>query len=355
MSNCQRRIFASAAVAVLVASAAPALAFKWYECPAPPVPVHPSVLGAAGSPFIHAGHRFSIYLNDDEIAASGGFSTAVEGNRVKVTFASLFGDPVALAPRAVAAVSAGVLSFEFPDGLVEIGRTLAGPVEVVVTTVGIETAHIAAADLVGLPRAVDLAPLLLGDDPNLIIQAAIGADGDLWIPAFFSGHPMGMPGCEGNFIMPLPMEIGGAVVVGDALFPFDPLTRMRTVTGYIGAMVINGTDFYGLLYPQRIQLQQVGNTLGVSVCRLNDAEDLVLRIQGSGGWTKSNSPFRVLARDSTPLSLQLTKAPPVPRDDRATERSQSLSAPGRQDSFGSQCLQMPKIPSGSSGSTSGRR
>ena len=316
-------------------------AFKWYECPAPPVPVHPSVLGAAGSPFIHPGHAFSIYLNEAELAASGGFGTSADANRVSIEFASLFGSPVTLQPRLVAAVSPAVLTFAFPDTLVELGRTLAGPVQIVVTTGDVETARIAAADLVALPPAVDFAPYLLGDEPDLVVGAALGAEGDLWIPAFFSGHPMGMPGCEGNFIMPLPMEIGGATIVGDVFFPFDPTTRIRKVSGYIGDMVINGTDFYGLLYPQRIQLLQVGDTLGVSVCRLNDAEDLVLRIQGDRGWVAKRSPYRLVLRDSSPLPLRLHKAAPVPRSPAGSANGKSADAPGRVDSFGSQCVQMP--------------
>lgn len=338
------RPFALAAIVAVqlhLAAAAPALAFKWYECPAPPVPLNPSTLGASGSPFIQPGHALSIYLNEEEVVSTGGFSTAEGGNEIRVTFLSLFGDPVTLNPRSVAAVSPGVLTFDFPDGLAEVGRTLSGPVEIVVETGGSETARISAADLVGIPDSVDLAPLLLGEVSDLIIHATLGSQGDLWIPAYFSGKNMGMPGCEGNFVMPLPMEIGGATVVGDVLFPFDPATRIRRVSGYLGDMVINGTNFYGMLYPQRIQLAQVGDTLGVSVCRLNDSEELVLRIQGSGSWTSSNSPFRVLARDSTPLALNLHKARQIPRASAAARHSKSGIAPGRIDSFGNECLQLP--------------
>jgi len=334
---------AAVAALVLVLGAAPAHAFKWYECPAPPVPLHPSVLGASSSPFIQPGHAISIYLNEDEIAATGGFSTEEGGNEVRVTYVSLFGDPVALAPRAVAAVSAGVLTFDFPDGLVEIGRTLAGPVEIAVQTDGRDTAFISHQDLVGVPPSTDLEPLLLGGETDMVIQATLGRNGDLWVPAFFSGKNMGMPGCEGNFIMPMPMEIAGATIVGDVLFPFDPATRIRRVRGYLGDMVINGTDFYGLLYPQRIQLLQVGDTLGVSVCRLNDAEELILRIQGDRGWTARRSPFRLVARDSTPLALKLHRAAPVPRSTSGADNTRCHSAPGRIDSFGNQCLEMPKI------------
>jgi hypothetical protein len=322
---------------LLFALVSPARAFKWYECPAPPVPVHPSTLGASSSPFIHPGHELTILLNDQEVAATGGFGLGPEGNEIAITFASLFGAPVELSARAVSAPSPAVLTFDFPDTLEEVGRTLAGPVEVVVSTAGVETARIAASDLVGLPAAADLTSILLGDAADQIAHAAVGVDGDLWLPASFAGKHMGMPGCEGNFIMPAPIEIGGAAILGTVLFPFDPTTRIRAIEGYLGDMVINGTSFYGFLYPEQIQLVQVGNTLGVSVCRLNDAEDLVLRVKGDPSWAQPRSPFRLVALESAPLALLLRKGPPVPLSTSAVERSRSLDGPGRIDSFGNQC------------------
>ncbi len=326
---------------LLFASVSPVRAFKWYECPSPPVPVYPSTLGASGSPFIHPGHELTVHLNASEVAATGGFSTETAGNEISITFISLFGAPVALSSRAVAAAGPAVLTFDFPDTLQEVGRTLAGPVEVVVTTEGVESARIAAADLVALPAAADITSILLGDASDQVVHAALGAEGDLWLPAFFAGKHMGMPGCEGNFIMPAPIEIGAAAIVGTVLFPFDPTTRIRGIEGYLGDMVINGTSFYGMLYPERIQLVQVGNTLGVSVCRLNDAEDLVLRVQGDPSWAKPRSPFRLVALESAPLALHLHKAQAVPWSATAVERSKALDAPGRIDSFGSQCEELP--------------
>lgn len=323
----------------LVSSAGRAEAFKWKQCPPPPVPVNASTLGGTNSPFIHPGHELTIVLNDSELQASGGFSTDPDGNRIQVTFASLFGAPIALAPRAVGASSAASLTLAFPDTLAEVGRTLAGPVEVVVETNGGEVAHISAADLVALPAAVDVTPILSGDTPQETVPAALGANGDLWLPASFSGKPMGgMPGCEGDdFLMPMPVNIGGAVVVGTVMFPFDPTERIRGISGYLGDIVLNGTSYYGLLYPERIQLRQIGDTLGVSLCRLNDATSLVLRVDGDRSWAQPGSPFRLVARDSSPLALRLQSAPAVPRSDTGALQTNSGSAPGRLDSLGNQC------------------
>ena len=316
-------------------------AFKWHECPAPPVPVYPSTLGATGSPFAHPGHEVSIFLNDVEVQASGGFSTSEGGNSVAITFASLFGDPIALSPRTVTAASPAALTFDFPDTPVEVGRTLAGPVEIVVTVGDVEVAHISAQDFVGLPAAIDITPTVVDGVPDQVIEAALDSNGDLWVPAAFSGHGMSMPGCVGNFVMPVPLNIGGAVVVGTVLKPVDPMANVRQIDGYLGDMVINGTSFYGMLYPERIQLIQVAGSLGVSLCRLNDAMDIVLRVHGNQCWASEHSPFRLVASDSTPLALQLDEAPLLPQSDVADARSNAMNAPGRVDSFGNQCSQLP--------------
>lgn len=337
--RCKSRAWALLPGVLAILWATPAAAFKWHECPAPPVPVHPSVLGASSSPFAHPGHEVSIFLNEAEIEATGGFSMDEGGNEIAITFVSLFGEPIALAPRVVAATAVGVLTFDFPDTFGEVGRTLAGPVELLVTTAGKETARIAPTDFVGLPAAADISGLLLGEEVDRIIHAAIGANGDLWVPAYFAGKHMPMPGCEGSFIMPVALEVGGASVIGPVLFPFDPATRIRGIQGYLGDMIINGVSFYGMLYDEPIEMVQVGDTLGVSVCRLNDAEDLVLRVLGNSSWAGRASPYRLVARDSAPLALRLHKAPPVPRSATAVERSRALTAPGRVDSFGNRCEQ----------------
>jgi hypothetical protein len=110
---------------------------------------------------------------------------------------------------------------------------------------------------------------------------------------------------------------------------------MRQVSGYLGDMVINGTNFYGMLKPDKIQLTQIGGTLGVSLCMMNDAANLVLRVQGNRSWAQPKSPFRLVAGDSAPLPLLLHRAEPVPFNLNAA------GAPGRVDSFGGQCSAPP--------------
>lgn len=326
-----------------------ALAFKWHDCPSPPVPLNPSRLGATQSPFIHPGHELRIFLNAAQVAASGGFSLEPDGNAVDVTYQSLFGEPVALARRHAIAVGPSVLSLTFPDAAAEIGRDLAGPVEVIVHVGDRLVARIDARDLVGLPPARDVGDLLLGEGRVARVAATLSSRGDLWIPARFEGGPgMEMPGCDGNFIMPEPISIAGATTRGVLPNGIDPLDRIRTMQGYLGDMTINGTSFYGLLYPEKIRLVHLPGTLGVSVCRKNDASDLVLRMRGSRAWARSRrSPLRAAIADSAPLEIQLRGAAPVP--------ARSDARGGTYDSFGNACVQAPSRAATRSGGAAGPR
>jgi hypothetical protein len=311
-----------------------AYGFKWHECPTPPVPLNPSRLGATQAPFIHPGHELRIVLNAAQIAASGGFSLEPDGNRVEITFASLFGEPVVLAPRRVTAVSAGVLEIGFPDTAAEVGRGLAGPVGVRVAAGDRLVAEIASKDLVALPPANDVTEMLLGSGAPQVVLAALSARGDLWLPVRFSGEPMeGMPGCEGNFVLPTPVTVGAATTQDVLTRGTDPLRRLRRVQGYLGDMVINGTDFYGMYYREKITLLHLAGTLGVSICRLNDAADLVLRVKGSRAWARSRrSPMRQAIEGSRPLVLRLRAGDLVPA---RTTRDGPL------DSFGNACTPLP--------------
>src|SRR5262249_15124042 len=109
-----------------------------------------------------------------------------------------------------------------------------------------------------------------------------------------------------------------------------PLDRVHKVTLYLGDLDISGTSFYGMLFPQRIDLVHVGGTRGVAICRLNDALDIVLRVKGRRSWARSpRSPMRDVVRGAAPVPLQLRASRPMP----GTAQSSSLA----QDSFGNSC------------------
>jgi hypothetical protein len=315
---------------LLLAPKHPAHAFKWHACPAPPLPVYPSAVGATSAPFIHPGHSLTIVLNEAEVAASGGFSTEPAQNTLAITFRSLFGPAIPLPPRQISATSEAALSFDFPETQSEGFGILAGPVEILVTSATGMVALISAADLVALPPTTDVTGLILGTETDVLALAAIGADGDVWIPTAFHGKPMYMPMCPGTFLMPMPVQVGAATVDGPMPAKFNPLERIRSVSGYLGDMDVDGVNFYGWLVPERIALVHTDDTLGVSICRLNDAMDLVLRVRGDQRWALPKpSPFRLVASESRPLPLLLHAA---------AQRPGKLASNDGRDSFGNVCI-----------------
>src|SRR5690242_17222086 len=146
-----RRAVVVAAAACLSASA-PALAAKWRHCPSQ-LHYWGSHIGAMSAPFAHPGHEVGILLSRQEVAASGGFSTEPDGNAVTITLASLFGTPIVLPSFRVAAVSPESLYFVFPDTRAVVGRVLAGPAGIQVTTGATTTADILPRHFVALPPA----------------------------------------------------------------------------------------------------------------------------------------------------------------------------------------------------------
>jgi len=318
------------AAALGLLSAGSAGAAKWSECPKPPLPVYPSTLGATNAPFVHPGHELRIVLNSAQ-AASGGFGVEPESNTVEISFAPLFGEAVFLSPLRVAAVSPSILTFPFPDPAAETGRVLTGPVEIRVTNGETLVARIDPADLVALPPATDVTALLLGEELHRTIYGAVGLDGDLWVPARFHGDPNTMPMCTGEFMLPMPIEIGAATIPGLSLRRVDPLHRIRRARLYLGDFDVDGENLYGMLFPQRVSLVHVGGTRGIAICQLNDALDLVLRVKGSRSWARSaRSPIREVVQDASPVPLVLQGAQPLP--DTARVRWTAGN-----DSFGNRC------------------
>ncbi len=290
----------------LLGVAREAWAIKWRDCPAVPVPLYRSTLGATSSPFVHPGHALRISLNEAQTAASGGFSLEPDGNEVEIVFASLFGEPVPLAPRRATATTPDLLEITFPDAAAEVGRVLAGPVAIRVRRGDVTVAEIAANDLVGLPPATDLTGFVLGEGSRVVIPAALGASGDLWIPVAFHGDPMAMPGCPGNYIQPVPILVGGALLAEDRGGRRDPLRQRRRMSFFLGDVVINDASFYGVEYMKRLPTMHVAGTTGLSICRMNDSIDVVLRLHGGKAWARSKrSPFAPLVRDASPVRIEL--------------------------------------------------
>ena len=285
------------------------------------------------APFAHPGHEVGIFLSRREIAASGGFSTDPGGNTVTVILESLFGDPIALPPLRVAAVTPATLYFDFPDTRVVLGRSLAGPASIHVTTGSTTTAEILARHLVALPPATSVGALVAGEIQQGA-QATMDTRGSIWIPVEFSAYgvmqkPMMM--CPGQFIPLTAFTVGVTVrstpiLTDDPTPSYPPLKALKTMDVFLGDFLIDGTDYYGLGVGQ-VPVQRIPRGWGISVCGINDAVDIVLRARGSARWAKPWSGFAAWMPNSRPLQIALT-------DMSASQDLESITV----DAFGEVCI-----------------
>jgi hypothetical protein len=84
-------------------------------------------------------------------------------------------------------------------------------------------------------------------------------------------------------------------------------------------------------FQNRIRLVHVASTLGVSICQLNDALDIVLRVTGDQSWTRSAmSPLDSLLSGFEPVPLALDAQ-------RACPSEANGPPAGSVDSFDNEC------------------
>jgi hypothetical protein len=284
---------------------------------------HPSRIGAVSSEFVHPGHELGIFLTDREIADTGGFSTAADGNVVQVTFESLFGTPKAIPAMTATAVSPGTLYFRFPDSRQLLGRVLAGPVLVTVNTGERLTAEILPRHLVALPPPTDVAALVSGASQQGALATMDSRGGTVQMP---------MMSCPGTFTPKRAFGVGVTVrstptFMTDARPAYPPFRTLRRVDVMLGDFLVNGIDYYGMKVG-KLPIFRVPRGWGIKVCGLNDAVDLVLRAPGSARWTRPWSGFAAWMPESRPLDIVLSQT--AVADD-------VLSASGL-DAFGNACL-----------------
>jgi hypothetical protein len=298
------------ALACVLFAALPAHAAKWRQCPGGSG-WYPSELGAVTSAFVHPSHDVGIFLLDNEVRTTGGFSTAPEGNRVTVTFASLFGDPIVLPSSMVAAVSRATLFFTFPDTLAVLGEALAGPVDIEVRTDGVRTAHILPRHLVALPAANDVGTMVLGG-LHQSARATMDTRGSIWIPVQFSAFgtmQKEMPHCSMPLTPLTALAVGLSVrstpVVGlGSAASYPPFRALRNMDLYLGDFLVNGTNIYGLRVGT-VPVLRIQRGWGIKVCGVNDAVDLVLKARGWRRWAQPWSPFGAWMPNSRPLDIEL--------------------------------------------------
>ncbi len=297
----------------LLGPSVPAQAAKWRRCPSQ-LAYYPARIGAISAPFIHPGHEIGIFLSDQEMGNSGPFSTDPSGNTVVVSFASLFGPSVTLAPMTVTAVSPATLYFTFPDTSQILGYPLAGPVDILVTTGGNVTAEIDPRHLVALPPATDVAALVSGELEQSAL-ATMDAKGAIWVPVDFSAFgtmQKNMPTCPGVFTPLRAFAVGVTVrsipstILGEVQPTYPPLRALKQVDMFIGDFLVNGGNYYGNKVG-KLAVSRIPYGLGAMLCARNDALQVVLRAPGWRRWTKPWSPFGAWMPSSQPMSIQLSR------------------------------------------------
>jgi hypothetical protein len=321
--------------AAVLGASTPALAAKWRHCPSQ-LRYYGSRTGAVSSPFAHPGHEIGIFLSSREITVGGGFSTEPGGNTVTVTLASLFGNPIVLPPISVAAVSPSTLYFTFPDTRVVLGRSLAGPTGIQVTTGSRTTAEIRPRDFVALPPATSVGALVDGDIQQGA-QATMDTRGAIWLPVEFSAYgtmQKPMPMCPGVFTPITAFTVGVTVrstpiQIDGAPPSYPPLRALRKMDVFLGDFLVNGTVYYGLPMG-RVTVSRVPRGWGIRVCGMNDAVDIVLRARGSRSWAKPWSEFAAWMPNSQPLQIALT-------DMTANQDLPNLTS-DIVDAFGEECV-----------------
>ncbi len=329
--RCAPTLVALVAGAMLLAPAADSSAAKWHECPAPPLRTYLQRRGAVTSPFVHPGHEIGIVLSEAQTLASGGFSTAPDGNTVSIEFVSLFGNRIALDPITVAAVSPSTLYFDFPDTRQILGRVLAGPVQVRVVTDGKITAEIDPRRFVALPPAANVAQIVAGYDQDAM--AALDARGALWIPIEFSGYgpaEIPMPNCPSMYIPLSAFAVAVDVRAnGGGTDAIPPLRAARHADVYLGDFIVFGENAYGHRQ-SRVSFFRMPRGFGLGICAINDAVDLVLRVSGRSRWARPGSQFAQWVTDSHPLRITL-------RDVSVEEDIKMELGTIHFDSFGNSC------------------
>jgi len=318
------------ALSILALTPRAGWAIKWPSgCPTSrPRLVHAGGRMFASAPFVHPGHEIGFFLREGE-AAGGGFSVEPDGNTVAIVFRPLGGDPIALPPFAVTAVSASALYFNFPDTRAILGRLVTGPVEITISGGGsTRRAH----RPVVLPPGNDVLTMLEhGLDGTAL--GTVDAARRLWIPLEFSGFGPGMP-------MPTcPVELTQKTAFAVQLSPSEPdtddvipnasFTNIRKGKLFFGDFLLNGIDVYGEDTAASLDVREFQKG-AVVICGLNDALSLVMMIRLKEAALGPRSRILPVVKDGSPLPIELAN---ISAEPAVANHLQTVT----HDAFGNEC------------------
>lgn len=291
--------------------ASPVWAAKWTKgCPRISSRLHKVGKGSFGHPyagsrfFEHVGHPVTYQLKANDVVRHGGFSTEPDGNTVEVIFTPLEGEPIALPPFPVTAVSSSALTFVIPDSRPILGRLVVGPARIVVrrgTTVMFE-----ANRQVILPPMNDI-QALAGAGGEVEVLAAMDPRGRVWIPIDFSGFGSGpvLPECPAPMTPMVAFGIDLALKKKDGqVIPHASIRDLGKNRLFLGDFAFSDLNLYGYKLPARLSMKRLPGT-GFSLCAANDTFQLVFMVPLGREATRPGSDVLPVVSDGSPLVVRL--------------------------------------------------
>jgi hypothetical protein len=322
-------------VVLALGAASPAWCVKWTtKCPSPTEKlVRGGKTGLVASMFVDPGHEMGIFLKDQDVTRSGGFSTEPDGNTIEIAFAPFDADPIPLQTFTATAVSPSALYFTFPDPQVLLGRIVAGP-----ATINVWRGDVLVADLyrypVVLPPFNDVARLVeQGTDADVL--AVMDARGDLWVPFHFGGFgTQTPPTCPATMTPVVALAVDFSLRRRDGVaIPHAKFTKLKKGRLYLGDFVLDGINLYGKQVAKSLDVRRLHNK-AITLCGINDSLALVMWLPLKNSSTKPGSDIIPLVRDGSPFVVKLRDIaadPGVAHDLNGVTR----------DSFGTPCAAAP--------------
>ncbi len=143
-----------------------------------------------------------------------------------------------------------------------------------------------------------------------------------------------MPTCPATLTPVMAFTMGITVRAQPSATPgapasYPPFRTLRKVDVFLGNFLINGTNLYGARFSS-IPVLRVPRGVGIRICALNDAVDLVLHMPGYRRWAQPWSPFAAWMAGSAPLDIALQNL--------AVSEPTVHVPPSAVDAFGQDCV-----------------